>query len=361
MRIVIVSANCYPYMGPRAHRATELAKELARRGHSVTLYALLGNYDYTEISNKTGIVFQSLGTSKFGIVDNVGSRNKNLFFRAFAKLFGKYFSFPLIELTALTKKILNKEDNIDLLITNAHPHQIHWSIPFLNKKNYKVWVADCGDPFMGNPFHKHPFYFKYVEKKWCRKADYITVPIEEAKDAYYSEFRDKIRVIPQGFNFEEVRLAEYEKNNIPTFAYSGIIYEGKRDPSKFMKFLTTLTYNFRFIVYTKSKDFFERYKSILGNKLEIRDYVPRQELLFELSKMDFLLNIKNDSGVQQPSKLIDYYLTNRPILEISSAFSERDDFKSFIDGNYNAQLNISDPEKYDIRIVADQFFSLLEQ
>lgn len=360
MRIVIVSTNCYPYMGPRAHRTTELAKELAKRGYSVTLYALLGDYDYTEISNRTGIKFKSLGASKFGIVDNVGYRNKNLFFRAFAKLFGKYFAFPLIELTALTKKVLNKEERVDLLITIAHPHQIHWAIPSLKKTNYKTWIADCGDPFMGNPFHKHPFYFKYVEKKWCQKADYITVPIEEAKDAYYLEFRDKIRVIPQGFNFDKVRLAEYDKNDIPTFAYSGIIYEGKRDPSKFMEFLTTLTYDFRFVVYTKSQHFFEKYKLILEDKLEIRDYIPRQELLFELSKMDFLLNIKNDSGVQQPSKLIDYYLTHRPILEISSSFSERNDFESFINADYRSQLKIEHPEKYNIRLVADQFLSLLK-
>ncbi len=44
-----------------------------------------------------------------------------------------------------------------------------------------------------------------------QKVNYITVPIEEAREAYYEEFRNKIRVIPQGFDFSDVQLAKYEK------------------------------------------------------------------------------------------------------------------------------------------------------
>ena len=73
-------------------------------------------------------------------------------------------------------------------------------------KTAKKWIADCGDPFMGAKLEtfRKPFYFKYFEKDFCRKADYITVPAEGAKKAYYSEFLGKIRVIPQGFNFKQI-------------------------------------------------------------------------------------------------------------------------------------------------------------
>ncbi len=80
MKIVIMSQNCFPSLGPRQHRTTELAKELARRGHEVIVYALLGNYDYSGFSGHTGITFKNLGVSKFVINDNSGVFNGNLFY-----------------------------------------------------------------------------------------------------------------------------------------------------------------------------------------------------------------------------------------------------------------------------------------
>ncbi|HBX46827.1 MAG TPA: hypothetical protein DEG28_13240 [Porphyromonadaceae bacterium] len=358
LKIVIVSANCHPFLSPRAHRSTELAKELSKRGYNVHLYSLLGNYDYSKIAERTGITFKNLGNSRFGLQDNTQNRNRNIIYRAFARFLGKFFAFPYIELTYLVKKQISKEKDIDVLITIAHPHSIHWAILLLKKKNYKCWIADCGDPFMGDPFNFHPFYFKYVEKKWCKKVDFITIPFEKGKSGYYPEFRDKIKVIPQGFNFDEVKLAKYEVNSIPTFAYSGTIYENKRDPLKFLEYLSILKFDFKFIVYTKSKKYFERYRLDLGDKLQIKDYIPRTELIYELSKMDFLINIKNNSEVQLPSKLIDYYLSGRPILEIATSFDEQQNFESFIKRDYTSQLFKQDVSNYDIKNVTSNFINL---
>lgn len=184
------------------------------------------------------------------------------------------------------------------------------------------------------------------------------MPIDSAKEAYYQEFKKKIQVIPQGFQFDNIELSDYKKNKIPTFAFSGKIYPGLRDPSKFLDYLLTLKLDFRFILYSKNTLFYESYKSKLNEKIEIRDYVPREELLFELSKMDFLINIKNISGVQQPSKLIDYALTKRPILEITSDFEEEKSFNQFMEGDYTNQMNFENIQRYDIKNVANQFFKL---
>lgn len=361
MKIVIISQNCYPWLGPRAHRTTELAKELARRGHKVIVYALLGNYDYTKIQNETGVIFKNLGNSRFGIGDNVGYCNRNIIFRLIKKIIGRYFEFPQIELIHMVGKALKQEDNIDYLITIAQPHPIHWGAEKYitnNKEKIKLWIADCGDPFMGNPFVKKPLYFKSIEKKWCKACNYISVPIEEAVNAYYPEFKDKIKIIPQGFDFSGVKLVEYRTNDIPTFAYSGIFYKDLRDPTLFLKYLSSLDFDFKFIVYTKSISFFKQYKEILKDKLEIRDYIPRDELLFELSKMDFLINIKNSSGVQQPSKIIDYAITKRPIIELSSEFKEQNVFEEFLKSNYLNRYNVESIEKYNIENVTNSFLNL---
>lgn len=364
MKIVIIARNCFPKLGPRSHRATELAKELARQGHEVVLYALLGNYNYMSFEKETKVKVKNLGISKFGISDNTEFSKRNYFYRAIRKFLGKYLEFPNIELVSMVKNALECENNIDYLITIASPHTIHWGASGFIKKNkgkVKFWVADCGDPFMKNPFHPHPFYFKNVEKKWGKLCNYITVPIKEAKKAYYPEFSGKIKVIPQGFSFRDIRLFDYTPNTIPTFAYSGIVYDGLRDPTEFLKYLSTLKSDFRFIVYTKSVSAFNQFKHRLGNKLEIRDYIPREELIYELSKMDFLINFKNKSGVQQPSKLIDYAISKRPILDIDTSFDQKDIFHEYLDANYSRGKVVHNIERFNIENVARSFIILKEE
>lgn len=363
MKFVIISHNSYPALGPRSFRTTELAKELKRIGHDVTLYALLGAYDYSAVSNETGIIFKNLGKSRFGIQDNIGYKKSNLVYRIFRKLLGRFFEFPMVELIPMVKKALHDEGEIDFLITIAFPHTIHWGTGQYvkrNRKKIKFWIADCGDPYCGNPFIKPPFYFKIIERKWCKIVNYISIPIESAKSAYLHDFRDKIRVIPQGFNFNNLKLSDYKRNQIPTFAFSGIVYKKLRDPSAFMEFLLTLNLEYKFIVYTETVNEFSKYSNELQNRLEIRQYVPREELLYNLSKMDFLINIKNNSDVQLPSKLIDYALTNRPILNISSEFNleEKNNLMRFLNGDYSTKFNIEDIQKFNIENVVQEFIKL---
>jgi len=361
LKIIIISRNCYPTVGPRAHRSTELAKKLVRMGHKVTIYALLGNFNYDNYSKETGITFKTLGVSKLGVKDNTNYYNRSFLAKGIRRLFSKLLEVPNIELIPMVKKALKKECEIDYLITIAQPHTIHWgAASYISKYNNKIkfWVADCGDPFMKNPFDSHPIYFAKFEKKWGKLCNHIIVPIEEAKKAYYKEFKGKIEIIPQGFDFEDVKLHDYSPNSKPVFSYSGIVYENHRDPSLFLDYLSELDYDFKFIVYTKPNKLFDAYKGKLGSKLEIRSYIPREELLYELSKMDFLINIKNSSGVQQPSKLIDYALTDRPILEITSSFLEASKFNDFINGDYGNKLIIKNIENYNIANVAKKFIEL---
>lgn len=360
LNIVIISQTIYPMLAPRAFRTTELAKELAKQNHTVTIYTLTGNYDYSEFSNETGIIVKKIGKSIFGCVASDGSCNRNIITRGLSYLFSK-FEYPNIELLPLTIKALKKEKKIDFLITIAVPYSIHWGAA-LSKRNFKVWASDCGDPFMGNPFNPKPHIFAPIEKYWCKKTDFIVVPVENAKAGYYREYWKKIRVIPQGFNFQAIQRRKYKENEIATFAYAGNVYEDLRDPSNFLKYLTTLNdINFKFIVYTKTSKIFELYKNKLGDKLIIKTFKEREILIPELSEMDFLINFTNESGVQQPSKLIDYYLSGRPILDISSLFNNQLDFNNFMIKNYSKSTIILNPEQYNIQNVVKNFIYLFQE
>ena len=124
-----------------------------------------------------------------------------------------------------------------------------------------------------------------------------------------------------------------------------------------LNFLSECNIRFKFVVYTAQAGILQPYKENLGDKLTIREYIPRGELLVVLAGMDFLLNFDNNTHTQLPSKLIDYAITGRPVLNISSDT----DFSlliEFFNGNYSRKIDLAPAEDYDIRVVADRFLEL---
>src|SRR5690554_1304191 len=119
MKIVIISYSVYPINAPRAHRATELAKEFGRQGHDVSLYALLGKYDYSAIEKEHNINVKNIGKHLFSrfTSDNTSRKLDYFLTRATKKFIGKWIEFPNIDLVRLTFNVLKKEKDIDLLIT----------------------------------------------------------------------------------------------------------------------------------------------------------------------------------------------------------------------------------------------------
>jgi glycosyltransferase involved in cell wall biosynthesis len=359
-KILIVSASYYPLNSPRSFRTTELAEELVRQGHDVLVYIPFRGHNYSDYITKTGIKLKDIGSLNFRSIALKGNRIELILRRGIRRLLGLMLEYPSIELMFTVARCLKTESNYDMLISIAVPYPIHWGVAYARRKKHKiadVWVADCGDPYMGDrtdTFRKM-FYFQYVEKWFCRKADVITVPFEGAKTAYYTEFQDKIRVVPQGFQLEELNLTDFKKEiDYPIFAYAGGFIPGKRDPEKFFNYLSKKNKEFKFIIYTSQPNLLLSYKETLGDKLEIHPYIPRKELLNILSQADFLINFDNNTTTQLPSKLIDYSIAGRPVLNIKSKLDE-DVIDEFLDGNYSHKMKLMPSEDFDIRLVARKF------
>ena len=360
MKIVIIGQWTYPDQRPRAQRTWQLGLQFAKEGHDVTVYALLGGEtDYSGVEEKYGLKVRNLGVSPNGLKDSEGHRRKTLHSSAVKILLNEYNVFPGCDFRRMVRETLEREAEIDLLISVACPHAIHWAVArYIDRTKVKKWVADCGDPFMLNPFGKKRRYLEKTERRWCERCDFITVPVEQAIDSYYPEYRDKIRVIPQGFDLDEVVLPEYTVNSVPTFVFAGRGYSGLRDPANFLRYLSSGKREFRFLVYTNTPEFFPG--ESVPDRMSVRGFIPRSELLCELAKADFLVNIVNPSTVQSPSKLIDYALSGRPILDISSVFpaEEQQVFEQFLDGNYEKAHKVVGLERFDIRNVARSFLEL---
>lgn len=360
MKILIISENTFPFNGPRAFRTQELSEELSRRGHSVILYSVHGNIDYTEYERETGVIMRDIHPC-LPIRANDGKSRYNIISRFLFHYFHDMLFFPELELHFKIDTILQKETDIDLLITIAYPHTIH-SGAARSKKMHphnfpKVWIADCGDPYFLNPFMNAPKYMEKYERKWCETCDFISVPTQGSKDGYFPEYRHKIHVIPQGFDFSKTPIAEYKINDVPTFVFCGSVYPGKRDVRSFMEYLLKKETPYKFKLFMKTP-LEEKYEKESNHQIEYITGKGRKEIIMECSKADFLINVINPNTTQTPSKLIDYGISGRPVLNISNDFCEEEQFEEFCRGDYHRKLTIPNLEQYNIEIVANQFLDL---
>ncbi len=361
-RILLVSSAFYPEISPRSFRATELAKEFYRLGHEVTVITKHRDFDYSNFLAKYPIKFQMWSRSRLKPINSIE------FFRIlslngiFNRLLSLLFEYPAIEEMFKVKKALSLVAGYDVMISFAVPYPVQWGAAWAWRKEKKIastWIADCGDPYMGDRLDsfRKMFYFAYLEKSFCKQANYIAIPVESARPAYYKEFQSKIRIIPQGFSFDLDKTIVEPNNVIPQFAYAGGFLKGIRDPSQLLEFLTTIESPFRFYVFTNQDELLNPYKKRLEDKLIVSDFIPRNDLMIELSKMDFLINFDNGTTLNVPSKLIDYAITNRPVLNIDSQL-KKDEIEAFINKDYSRRMPLPTASDYHINNIATKFIKL---
>ncbi|MFD1316095.1 hypothetical protein [Namhaeicola litoreus] len=368
MKILIISRSFYPMNTPRAFRTTELVKEFSRIGHEVTLYTHMDNKQ-KGFKKKYKLNLKVLPTPRWK-TPNLGTHKiPKLVNRAFYRILSNYLDFPSCEYYFLVKNALKNEKNYDLLISIAIPHTIHWGVAGalrVNKNLTKTWIADCGDPYLivENDTFQKPFYFKYLERWWAKRVDFITVPVQGAIKAYNHSIQTKIKVIPQGFNFDEIKTLvkgiNRSYNKVPTFIYGGGFIPNNRDPRQFLEYLNSLKVNFKFYVYTNKLELVQYYADKSQNRIEIFPIISRNEFLKVLVKMDFVVNFENKGNNQVPSKLIDYAILNKPILSVSSQDIPKATIDNFLKGNYEDAYIVANVENYNIKNVVENFLSLHE-
>lgn len=361
-KILVVSKSFYPQNSPRSFRTTELVKEFARQGHSVTI--LTHKLDeHSKFEKEYNIKFKDLGPKHWKSIDSKGSGT--LLRKIIRHSLTHFAEYPDLEYVNLVYSALKRESGYDLLVSIAIPYPVHWGVARAQSNRHnvaKVWIADCGDPYMGqeNGLFAKPFYFKYVEKWFCRRTDFLTVPTEASKQAYYPEFREKIKVIPQGFKFEDICLGKnLIINQVPTFAYAGSFYPGKRDPKELLNYLSSLKQDFRFVIYTKQENLVLPYVKQGDSRIELKNYIPREELLQEIQRMDFVINFENFGSTQTPSKLIDYAILDKPILSIKTGELDKNKVSQFLDGDFSRAVIIENKDQYRIENVTRKFLNLL--
>lgn len=358
-RILLISHWYYPRNNPRAFRARALADELINLG-----------YEADVLSGETKSLIKCENLKNYYVncknicIETSDSRNraKILIKPVIRFLIGEKFY-----LTHIRKMMQKADRHYDVLIAVCNPFYTAYLSVHLKKKykNKPLVICDCGDPwYLGFP--RHSFLVRQMQKYVFRNVSFITVPIKESLK-YYARYadREKIRVIPQGFRTEGIVLKGVcKREGCIRFAYAGRFYMDIRSPEKLLEYLSSLKQDFVFTIYTDCKSEVYRsvlmpYKKVMGSKLRLKDFLPREECIYELSGYDFLINIENTSSIQSPSKLIDYAIAQRPVLSCSPIDIPKENINRFLKRDYTGQLKI-DITPYKIENVAKQFVELIE-
>ena len=368
MKIHIITGHFYPQLHPRAFRANELALEFSSRGHNVTVTNCwtMTDFDYDAYGNESNLKIINLGL----IQSNSESGGKKVMFSSENKLskqlrfLKEYLIAGSVPLKA--KKIAEKltiAQDTDLVIALSTPFSCLWGLSKYVQKNGRnfVAIADSGDPFYYSKQYSKAPWFKGIERNVYKNFDFLTIPTENAIPLYSPLIDEKkIRIIPQGFRMDNLHLYDGGFEGPVRIAYAGVFYRDIRNPEFLFRYLAKCEKDYELYLFMRNRDtlideYIEKYPSLKG-KIKVSS-LPHDELLYELSRMHFLVNIENLSNTQMPSKLIDYGMARRPVFSCNENTFSEDKLSRFMEGDYTGQYEI-DVQRYNIRRIADDFIDL---
>ena len=369
MKIHIIGGFFFPQLGPRSNRITELTKEFIRLGHevNVTIITETKNFDHEAYAKALGIAkWQNLKLYHKPAVGEkvVEGHQKPL---PFVPTLHKWADYLMggneFRHAKAICNALDIDADTDMLIVISFPFQcIQGTSYYLKKHRLKkdcVLIAESSDPHSGNHLAT---WFKFVDRRVYKLFDYLVIPTPVAIPAYTKLFPEqRIKVIPQGFNMENVKLYSGERNKPVKFAYSGSFFKDIRNPEFLFAFLDkqTVDFEFHWFMLYESTYYTEMIAKYPNLEEKTHKYVSldRDTLLYELSKMDFLMNIDNATSTQRPSKIIDYAIAGRPIFSCNKNNFSEQKLLDYLNGNYHDAMEV-DVAQYDIRKVAKQFLKL---
>jgi len=181
-------------------------------------------------------------------------------------------------------------------------------------------ILDIGDPLYKNSdklrVEKEELNFE-LEKEAIENTTSMIVTNLMTKNFYVNTYEieaKNIKIIPQGVDIKIVNSLKIKNKLEPDkkikLIYSGIFYEGLRDPENLFNALCTNS-NFTFDVYGSSM------KKVIKNVF-FYERVSQEKLFLKMFKMDILVFIDNAYGIQTSGKIYELLAFKKPILFLYS-------------------------------------------
>lgn len=342
MKILIVSHTYPPNPGVGGRRIEGLKKYLERLGIEVYLVVKEVNFIEDKKKTKDDPLIIRTGNLPVNKPEKKGSNSKALEFIKGTKLvktLKEFYFLPDKEMNWFdfgyreAAKII-KEKDIDILVTSSLPHVAQFIGARLKKENPNLkWIAELRDLWSKNHYNSNNIILKRLNKKYENKTlkqtnALVTVSeplVEELKDSYPEK---KIQCITNGFD-PESRCYE-DLDNTFSITYTGILYEGMRDPRSFLGLIkemmnkglldpSKVIINF----YGPKELWLENYivKNGMNRYVFQNGLINHKEALKKQNSSQLLLfinsNKKKDVGVYT-AKIFEYLNSRRPMVAIGN-------------------------------------------
>ncbi len=123
MKILIIAYHFYPDVTPRAFRAFELVKQLAKEGHEVTILLPKSDFDYKDICEKYNFSVDFVDYKKTSVSTTNTSNNTNVKHFVLKKLVRKLFKkamYCIFPSGRATRSYLSQPHTIRILEQQWH-------------------------------------------------------------------------------------------------------------------------------------------------------------------------------------------------------------------------------------------------
>lgn len=385
-RILIITYNYLPLRNPRAYRWSSLVNYLADHGYKIDIVAAWNQSfaEWEEMNSvnifRTGKSFlQSLRNPEKTPSSNVKSKTSlvtkiiGLCKGLYRKIYWPDYAFLWYFSAHKKAKDLLEKDRYDCIITVSHPFTSHLVGLALKKKYPEInWLVDIGDPFYfadSTPLNNYMIYRKlnyYYENKILDLANRISVTTRSTMDKYIEDFpcsAPKIHVIPPlitvSSESDSVKSLLLPKNDKIRLVFVGTLYKEIRNPEYLLRLFMHLVDNYKsafnfelhFIGhYNDCLNEFAKYSDLINKQIYVHGLIEHEEALAAMRQADILVNIGNSTKYQLPSKVVEYALLCKPILNIIK--SKEDSSLEFY-RYYPSIFNISSEEWPQDEIITD--------
>ncbi|MDB4020995.1 hypothetical protein N8Z80_03065 [Litorivicinus sp.] len=353
IRVVIASYIFPPRNGPGSDRVYAYAKYLSEHGFNVTVFApeSAGNLSYPmtgfsviRVGKSSAIVGGSIKRLSFPWLRKVAQK---LALTEFYRML-PWFSSRRDESSWLADVQIAIEKFIiqfgcDLLLT-SHPPSETIRLGSRIKQNFPNlhWVIDYRDLYSRNhmadyfPFVK--LLLEAIEKNCLRSADAIIIASESFlvdQESLLPKGIKKIVIYNGFFRLPRVSGVKSEKNrkacvNKLVLAYTGALYNGKRDIETLLRFVgSSPSYFLNLVLFSHDeKRLVERLLDRCGvraSSINIRVNLSREETLKIQNDSDMLVVLLRKDGKDRSyptAKLFEYISSGKPILGFGVPDSE---------------------------------------
>jgi glycosyltransferase involved in cell wall biosynthesis len=179
-----------------------------------------------------------------------------------------------------------ENENISAIISSSSPVTCHFIAKELKMKYTIPWIADLRDLWTQNHYYQYCPIRRFIERrleiKTLSRADaLVTVSNDLAETLGTLHKEKKIYKIPNGFDPQEMNDTHKELTTKFTITYTGIFYQGKRDPAKLFEALDDLI--------SEGK--------LNPKEIEVRFYGPKEDWMGKEIEGYGLQDIVNEYGV----------------------------------------------------------------